>query len=181
MNPLQKTFLHLVPAIIINVESAALRHKHQGIDVHDRTENAGQIREECWIQRKEGKDQNTAKNSRERVGRQTDFNKVIGQLIISLRKRLVLGHDTHEFDDHAKDRHRQHKATVVEMLLVGEPEQHTTLEVISRIVPGSIYSFRSGSTNYNPLCLIIDIPTLLDLISIRLCRIASRSFFTDSQ
>ena len=43
MDPLQEALSHLVPAIVVDVESSALRHKHQCVDVHDRTEDARQI------------------------------------------------------------------------------------------------------------------------------------------
>ena len=62
MNPLQEPLLHLVPAIIVDIEGAAFGHKHQRVDVHDRTEYAGQIWEECRVQGQESKDQNTAKD-----------------------------------------------------------------------------------------------------------------------
>ncbi len=181
MDPLQEPLSHLVPAIVVDVESSALRHKHQCIDVHDRTEDARQIREEGRIQSQEGKDQNTSQNSSERVGCQTDLNKVIGQLVVALCKRLILRHYTHKLDDHTENRDGQHEAAVVEMLLIRKPEQHTTFKVISRIVLHAICRLRSGSTGHDALGLIIDIPTLFDFIPILLCRIARMSLFTDGQ
>ena len=67
------------------------------------------------------------------------------------------------------------------MLLVGKPEQYAAFKVVSWIVLGTVHGFRGGSTNDNTFSLVINIPALLNFISVLLCRIARMSLFTDGQ
>src|ERR1041385_1677863 len=62
VNPLEETLRHLVPAVVIDVQSSALRYEHQCIDMHDWTEDTGQVAKKRWIERQEGENQNTTKN-----------------------------------------------------------------------------------------------------------------------
>ncbi len=166
VDPLQEPLLHLVPPVVVDVEGSALRHEHQRIDVHDRTEDAGEIAEERGVERQEGEDQDTAQDGRQRIGRQADLHEVVGQLIVLLAHRLILRDHPHELNNHAEDRHGQHEAAVIEVLLVGEPEQHAALEVVSRIVLRAVGRLWRGRPHDHSLGLVIDIARLLDL-----CRI----------
>ena len=62
VDPLEQSLLHLVPAIVIDVNRAALRHEHQGVDMHHRAEDAGQIAEEGGIKSEEGEDQDATQD-----------------------------------------------------------------------------------------------------------------------
>ena len=163
VNPLEEPFLHFIPAVVIDINGSALRHKHQRIDMHDRAEDTGEIAEECRIERQEGEDQDTAQNSGDRIGRQTDFDEVIGELVVPLRHRLILRHHPHEFNNHAENRDREHETSVIEVLLVRKPEQHAALEVVPRIILRTIDGLRSRGTDDDTLSLIIDVSPLLDL------------------
>ena len=131
--------------------------------MHDRPKDTREILEEGWIESQEGKDQNSAQDGRQRVGRQTDLNKVVRQLIIPLSHRLIFGHDPHKFDDHTENRNSQDEATIVKVLLVGKPEQDATLEIVSRIVLLAVRCLRSRWARDNTFRLVINVLTLLNL------------------
>ena len=174
VDPLEQALLHLVPAIIIDVNRAALRHEHQGVHMHDRAEDAGQITEEGGIESEEGEDQDSTQDRRQRVGGQADLDEVVGELIILFCHRPVLRHDPHELDDHAEDRDGQDKASIIEVLLVGEPEKDAAFKIVAWIKLGIVRSLRSRSPRNDPLSLVIDITPLLHLwASVFSCRCVS--------
>src|SRR5437870_6643703 len=141
----------------------ALRQKHQCMYMRRRTEDTGEIAEECRIESQEGEDHDPAQNCCDRIGRQTDLDEVIGELVVPLRHRFILCHHPHELNNHAENWNREHETSVIEVLLVRKPEQHAALEIVPRIILRTIDSLRSRCTDDDTLRLIIDVSSLLDL------------------
>ena len=166
MDPLQESLTHLVPAVIVNVQRAAFRNKEQRVGRHHRSEDAREICEERGVQREEGKNNNPAQERGEGIGGQTDLHEIVGELIILPGKSLVLGDDAEILHDHAENGHRQHKASVVEMLLKTYPQENPALEVVSGIVFWTVRGFGSRGSHDRSFILVPDVPRLLHRLRI---------------
>src|SRR2546427_12462158 len=104
MDPLEEALSHLVPAVIIDIKSAALRYEEQRVGSHHRPENAREICEESRIKCEEGKNDDPAQERREGICCQADLYKVVRELIILPSERFVLGNNAEVLHDHTEDR-----------------------------------------------------------------------------
>ena len=162
MDPLQESLSHLVPTVIIDVECSTLRYKEQRVGSHHWPENAREICEESGIQREEGKNDDPTQERCEGIRGQADFDKIIGKLVVLSAQGLILADDAKVFDHHTEDRDRQHKASVVEMLLKAYPQEYSAFKVVPRVVLRTVGRLRRRRSDHRPFGFIPNVSRFFD-------------------
>src|SRR5678815_1048994 len=125
MHPFEKAFIHPVPTIVIDIERTALSQKQQGIDMHRGFKYSCNVSEKVGIQRDERKKEQSSQNSGYGIGGETDFNEVVGKIVVFLAFDPILHEHADQLNYHTENWDRQHEASEEEMLLGDKPNDNS--------------------------------------------------------